>query len=282
MPDRVHSSNIQVFINENRIPAINSLSVNTSKNLQDITRLGVSHISDKVLGANQTSQIQLGILLTTGATGVDPFYTFQEQGSGFLSTGKFKFELKDTVGVTSITEASMTSYSLNGSVGELVNGSTTYEGNAATFTSAGALSLTDGTDVNFGGFFRPQDIQITTTDSVEGMDSSALHIQNFSLSVDLSRTPVTRLGSRTPRFRYPELPSAGTLNFEAIKNKITGVDLSNLVCDSGVIKIELKDIDGDSVMDFTTSGCCLESVDESTSLDDNTTVSFSYYFPILK
>ena len=282
MPDRVHSSNIQVFINENRIPAINSLSVNTSKNLQDIARLGVSHISDKVLGANQTSQIQLGILLTTGATGVDPFYTFQEQGSGFLSTGKFKFELKDTVGVTSITEASMTSYSLNGSVGELVNGSTTYEGNAATFTSAGALSLSDGTDDNFGGFFRPQDIQITTTDSVEGMNSSALHIQNFSLSVDLSRTPVTRLGSRTPRFRYPELPSAGTLNFEAIKNKITGVDLSNLVCDSGVIKIELKDIDGDSVMDFTTSGCCLESVDESTSLDDNTTVSFSYYFPILK
>ena len=37
-----------------------------------------------------------------------------------------------------------------------------------------------------------------------------------------------------------------------------------------------------SVMEFDNSGCCLETVDESTSLDDNTTVSFSYYFPIMK
>jgi len=58
--------------------------------------------------------------------------------------------------------------------------------------------------------------------------------------------------------------------------------LSSLICDSGVIKIKLKDQDGASVMEFDNSGCCLETVDESTSLDDNTTVSFSYYFPIMK
>ena len=69
---------------------------------------------------------------------------------------------------------------------------------------------------------------------------------------------------------------------KTIKNKITGLNISSLVCESGVIKIDLQDDDGSSVMDFTTSGCCLESVDESPSLDDNTTVSFSYYFPIIK
>ena len=100
--------------------------------------------------------------------------------------------------------------------------------------------------------------------------------------MDTSRASVTRLGTRVPRFRYPQLPSNGTLSFNIIKNKITGLNLSSLVCESGTIKIDLQDDDGNSVLDFTTSGCCLESVDESNSLDDNTTLSFSYYFPIIK
>jgi len=89
------------------------------------------------------------------------------------------------------------------------------------------------------------------------------------------------MGTRTPRFRYPIMPAQGSLNFDVVKNKVTGVDISSLICESGVITIDLKNTDDESVIDFVTSGCCLESVDESTSLDDNTVVSFSYYFPII-
>ena len=34
-------------------------------------------------------------------------------------------------------------------------------------------------------------------------------------------------------------------------------------------------------MEFDNSGCCLETVNETTSLDGNTTVNFAYYFPII-
>ena len=107
-------------------------------------------------------------------------------------------------------------------------------------------------------------------------------IQDFSLSVNTPRVPKTRLGTRTPRFRYPEIPAAGDLSFTVLKTRITGLNLSSLVCQSGVIKINLKGENNTSVMDFSVSGCCLETIDESTSLDDNTNVTFSYYFPILQ
>ena len=281
--ERVHSSDTQVFVNGERIPAINSLSISSSKGVTDIPRLGVSYISDRILNSNQSSQLSIGILLTTGATGIDPFYNYQQRGSGFLSTGKFDFQIKDRAGVTTISGASLTSYSLNGSVGDLVKGDSSYEGDGAIATSVGALTYSDHTNDSFGGFFRPKDIEISTTsNSKEGISSSALNIQDFTLSVGLQRTPVTRLGTRTPLFRYPTLPAQGSLSFNMVKNQVTGMDISSLVCESGVITIDLKDNDGGSVMDFTTSGCCLESVDESTDLDDNTTIGFSYYFPILK
>ena len=279
--DRVHSSDAQLFINDQRIPAVTRLTLSSNKKTTSTRRLGSSAIADRILDANQSTQINIGINLTTGATGIDPFYSYQQMNSGFLSTGEFDFKVKDVAGVTTISGGSLTSYSLNGAVGDIVKGSTSYEGDGAIFTSVGALDVSDQTTDEFGGFFTPQKIQITTTtNGDEGINSSSLHIQDFSLSVDIGRNAVTRLGTRVPRFRYPDLDGQGTLSFNVIKNQVTGINISSLICDSGAIKIDLKDREDNSVMNFTTSGCCLESVDESTSLDDNTQVSFSYYFPI--
>jgi len=60
------------------------------------------------------------------------------------------------------------------------------------------------------------------------------------------------------------------------------LNISSLICQSGEINIDLRDDGGASVMNFTTSGCCLETVDESPALDDNTEINFSYYFPIIR
>ena len=84
----------------------------------------------------------------------------------------------------------MTSYSINGSVGSLVEGSTSYEGDGATFTSAGAISMSEQRTDNFGGFFLPRNIEITTTETDNGkeaVNTSALNIQSFDISVDMSR-----------------------------------------------------------------------------------------------
>tara|TARA_Y100000004_G_scaffold100311_1_gene112446 strand:+ start:529 stop:1380 length:852 start_codon:yes stop_codon:yes gene_type:complete len=283
MAFRTHSSDIQLFINDQRVPAVTALSTSSTKSLNDLPELGVSHIKERILSSNQSTDISLSVNLTTGATGIDPIYSFQQMQSGFLSTGEFDFTIKDVVGVTTVSGGALTEYSINGSVGDIVKGSTTYRGDGAIFTPAGALTMEDQSKDFFGGFFRPEDIEITsTTNGDEGINTASLNIQDFQISVSPSKKDITRLGTRVPRFRYPELPAQGSLNFNVIKNNVTGINISSLICDSGVIKIDLKDMDGNSVMDFTTSGCCLETVDESTSLDDNTTVSFSYYFPIIQ
>ena len=282
--DRIHSSDIQLFIDGSRIPAVNSLSLSTPKEVVDIQRLGTAHITERVLSSNQTTTLQMEMLLTTGATGVDPFYQFQQRHGGFLTTGKFDFQVKDTAGSTVMNDASLTSYSINASVGELIRGNATYLGVGATFSDGDAISIDDQSNDDFiKGFMRPQKIQITTTtNGQEGINTESLHIQDFSISVDLPRKNVTRIGQRNPSFRYPELPAGGSIEVSMIKNSVTGLDLSSLVCETGVIKIDLKDDLGNSLMDFVTSGCCLENVDESTSLDDNTTINFSYYFPIIQ
>tara|TARA_R100000005_G_scaffold95373_1_gene76625 strand:+ start:1366 stop:2214 length:849 start_codon:yes stop_codon:yes gene_type:complete len=281
MPDRIHSSDIQLFVDDARVPAVTDISINSSKGVKDIQRLGAAHVVDRVLNAGQSSSVEFSVNLTTGSTGIDPIYSYQQMGSGFLSTGNFDLKIKDKVGVTTVSGGALTSYSINGSVGEIVKGSTSYVGDGAIFTSAGALTDSDASNDIFDGFFRPKDIEITSAHEKEGIDTSSFNIQDFSIAVSVDKSPVTRLGTRVPRFRYPSMPSKGTLSFNAVKNQVTGLDLSSLICDSGLIKIKLKDVNGNSVMEFDNSGCCLETVNETTSLDGNTTVNFAYYFPII-
>ena len=284
MPDRIHSSDIQLFVGLETsvpIPAVTSLSVSSPKSVVDIQRLGASHSVDRILTSNQSTTLSYDVNLTTGATGIDPIYSYQHMQSGFLSTGFFDFKVKDKVGTTTISGATLTSYSIDGSVGDIVKGSTTYEGNAAIFTSDETLD-SETNDI-FGGFFRPEDIEITSViNGNEGIDSATLNIQNFSISVSLEKKPITRLGTRVPQYRFPEMPAQGSLNFDVLKTKATGINISSLVCESGAITVNLKGDSNQSVLDFTTSGCCLDSINESTSLDGNTSLNFSYYFPIIQ
>ena len=113
MPERVHSSDIQLFIDDQRIPSVTSLDFSSEKDLTDLNRLGASHVVDRVLNSNQSTNIDIDVNLTTGATGIDPIYSYQHMQSGFLSTGSFEFKVKDTVGVTTISGWVLTSYSIN-------------------------------------------------------------------------------------------------------------------------------------------------------------------------
>ena len=285
---RVHSSESQVFVgtagaaSRTRIPAIQSLNISTDKNITQLEELGQLSYTNRILNSNQTTQLSLDLLVTTGARGIDPFYTFQEQEAGFLSTGKFDFAARDNAGETLISGAHLTSYSLTASVGDLVKGSIAYDADIVNFNATNPLTDAEESDDSFGGFFRPRDIRITTENGLvsENITSDNLNIQDFSISVDTSREPKNRLGKRIPEFRYPTLPINGSLDVSMIKNQVTGIDLSNLVLQEGTVKIDLRDAEKNSIMDFKTNGCSLTSVTESSDLDGNATINFSYTFSI--
>ena len=94
-------------------------------------------------------------------------------------------------------------------------------GDGVIFTENGALQRSDQSTDHFDGFFSPKKIEVTTTtNGEEGISSSTMHIQDFTINVGIDKVPITRLGTRVPITRYPSLPSRGTLAFNVIKNKL--------------------------------------------------------------
>tara|TARA_R110002020_G_scaffold92416_4_gene223760 strand:+ start:4425 stop:5156 length:732 start_codon:yes stop_codon:yes gene_type:complete len=241
--------------------------------------------------------MELSHLVSTGVSGFSlddggyPFYALQDQARRLLSIESYKFMARDNAGQTLISGAYPVSYELRGSVGDVVSATTKYDADTVTFNADHPLDSTDDFPQDLLAnlpVFRPQNISITTNNTpfvrdklpTEAMDSASLNIQDFTLSATVSREPKTRIGSRIPSFRYPTLPANGTLNFSVIKNQVTGINMANLVLDKGAITIDLQDNEGNSTMDFVTSGCSLESVSESLGIEGNETMDFSYIFSI--
>ena len=303
---RVHSSDSQVFVSGNgrgpspqRLAMIQSLNVSSNKDFTDLMELGQHHVVNRILNSNQTTSMDMDIILSTGISGVDPFYTFQEQESGFLSTGSYGFRLSDNVGESLVSGAYLINYELRGEVGGIVQGSIGYEADSITFSSDNALTQSDASsdgNTYLSGVFQPANIKVSASgqdffnnpismnEGVETKtsDTDGVYIQSFNVSVGISRTPVSRVGSRTPSFRYPDLPANGTVNFSVIKNQVTGLDLSSLVLETGNIKIDLQNDAKETIMSFPTSGCSLTSISESKGLDDNAKLDFSYTFSVTK
>ena len=295
---RVHSSDSQVFVNDifgfetHRLPLLQSLTISTSKDTTDLEALGEYDIRDRILNSNQTTNVTLAHLVSTGVSGFYPsssdgypFYALQNQARRLLSTDSYKFMASDNAGQTLITGAYPTSYNLIGSVGEVVGASTQYDADTVTFNPDHPLDSTDDFPQELladFAVFRPRNISVSTTAGLESeaMSSASLNIQSFNLSAYIAREPKTRIGSRIPSFRYPALPANGSLDFSVIKNQVTGINMTNLVLDKGTITIDLQDNEGNSVMDFVTSGCSLESVNQSLGIDGNATMDFSYTFSI--
>jgi hypothetical protein len=280
--DRVHSSETQLFYTGVRVPAVQSISFSTDKSSTDLRPLGDLSYKERILNSNQTTNFSYSILVTTGASGFDPFYTFQEQEIGFLSTRNYGFNIRDFAGQNTITGAYLTSYSLEGSVGGFVRGTSSYEADDVSYTASNSIDFTDLSSDNFNVFI-PRNIEITSSSlSSEGSSTSTLNIQNFNINVGITRRPVNILGSRTPEFRYPELPIDGSFDISFLKNSVTGIDLSSLVVDTGTMSVNLKNDAGTTMMSYTMNQSSLKSVSESIDLDGNNSINFSYTFCVKK
>ena len=78
------------------------------------------------------------------------------------------------------------------------------------------------------------------------------------------------------------MPIDGDFNISFLKNSVTGIDLSSLVVDTGTMSLDLKSDDGLTRMSYTLKQCSLKSVSESTDLDGNNSINFSYTFCVKK
>jgi len=271
---RVHSSDTQVFLNNTRLTGIQSVEFDTEKQITELTKLGQFGTQDRILTSNQTTNLKLDFILACDVAN-DPFFGFQN--SGILSVEKFNFKVIDTVGQNLISGAYLSNYSLNFGVGELVKGSVSYEADTIVFNNSSFLTQNDQSDDSFE-VFKPSDVNVST-DFAEGINSNSFCIQNASISFDISRTPVTRIGERIPRYRYPDTNGNGSVSFSIIKNSLTGIDLSSLVLDKGALTFDLTNDTCNVVIDVNNAS--LVSVSESNDLDGNATIDFNYTFSLV-
>ena len=228
------------------------------------------------------------------------FLTVANEGSDAVNYSNVK------TGVFGVGNCFLTSYSLEASVGDVPTASADFEAlNFAVYSQATAISpvpsinAASGTKIT-GSYFklpvatqndnssqvtvlRPGDITFALTNNqVKGFDSSDIKIQSFTLSTDLGRTPIEKLGSRFPFSREIDFPITASLSVEAQMGDLSDFNLADLLCETGFydIAITLKKNDcsgaGAPAILAQIKGAKLLSENVSTSIGDNASVTLEY------
>lgn len=125
-------------------------------------------------------------------------------------------------------------------------------------------------------------ISATNPAFVKGLNVDDIKVQSISLSTDLSRTPIEKLGSRFPFSREIDFPITATLSVEAQLGDLEDFNLSDLLCETGSydLSVTFKQNScsgvGDPALIIQLKGAKLVSESVSTSIGDNASVSLEY------
>ena len=212
----------------------------------------------------------------------------------------------DKTGVFGLGNAFLTSYSLEASVGDVPTASADFEAlNFAVYSDITgtnyipAIDPAAGTKITGISFAIPKaeandnDTQVTvlrpgditfalTNDQVKGFEANDIKIQSFTLSTDLSRTPIEKLGSRFPFSREIDFPVTASLSVEAQMGELADFNLANLLCETDVytltITMKKNDCSGNGAPALVAQlkGAKLLSESLTTSIGDNASVSLEY------
>jgi len=152
-------------------------------------------------------------------------------------------------------------------------------------------------DVNPSGSIstlRPGDITLTlkqspyaddTAAGVPGASITNAHIQSYTISFDLSRTPIQKLGSRFAFARPIDFPISASFSFDAILSDLTTGNIGDIIdCDTNYdARVSLKNTPDcnaptvkDEIIVYDLKKLKLDSQSFSSSVGDNKTVTFDF------
>jgi len=130
--------------------------------------------------------------------------------------------------------------------------------------------------LSFGGFNSTSSSILAPTYALTGVDG--LRIQNFSLSVPLSREPIEQLGSRFPFARPVKTPVTATLSISALANETVARNLALMLDDTSesTVTITINQPDGSAGVSYSLRGARFDSEKSSLDLGSNKTVDLSF------
>jgi len=111
--------------------------------------------------------------------------------------------------------------------------------------------------------------------------AGGFHVQSASLSIPLSRSPISKLGSKFPYARVVDFPVNATMSVNAILNTVEAGNLANMIAGCGgesdkEVSVTLKSCEGDPVMNWTLKGATLDSENWSSSIGSNKAVDLTF------
>jgi len=274
--------------------------------------------------ANLANENNLGFTITTatGGGGVEVsaisgiLNGTQDERNYFIRTvpeGNDAVNYSDTTssnnGVIGIGNGFISSYATEGSVGNFPTTTIKVEGLNMNFQKGlsgnyvPAVNPTDGSALsnyyqlpltvqNMGtssasgiSALRPGDITLTIPQTTGGgADTTTMNIQSYSLTFDLARTPIQKLGSRFAFTRPINFPLSVNLSVDAQVTDIITGNIADLVCDDSttytpIITIKEPACDkttAKTVAQYKLKGAKLNSQEFSSDIGKNKTVTLTF------
>lgn len=207
-------------------------------------------------------------------------------------------------GIIALGNGFITSYSINAAVGEIPTATVDLEAlnvriyaNATGVSNVPAVNPSNGLPVTNAQFklpvaqtsdngsqvtaLQPGDIEFSL-DGIVGFNEENLKVQDFTLSFDLSRTPLQKLGSKFAFSREIDFPVTASLEVNAEVGDLEDGALSDLLCSSDTydFTITMKKPDcsgnGAAALRYIFKGAKLISQNFSSAIGDNATMSATY------
>jgi len=209
-------------------------------------------------------------------------------------------------GVIGIGNAFLTSYSTEGSVGNFPTTTINVEGlnmnfqNGISGNYVPAVNPINGQALsnyyqlaqavqNIGvgsgnaiSALRPGDITLSLSNTLaSGVDVDTMNIQSYTLSFDLGRTPIQRLGNKFAFTREIDFPLTVTLSVDAQVTTMNAGNLANLVVDDSAkynpsITIKSPSDSTLTMAKFILKGAKLDSQEYSSDIGSNKSVTLTF------
>lgn len=139
-------------------------------------------------------------------------------------------------------------------------------------------AATDGESDSTLKVVKPGNITLDLPDDQGGAKISDIKIQSFNCSVDLSREPLQKLGSRFAFAREITFPINATMSVDALAGDIATGNLADIIDNNSdqELIVHMKDNDGGAHMAVVMKKAKLDSQSFSQGIGDNETVSLNW------
>jgi hypothetical protein len=274
----------------------------------DLSYINANLANEKLLGFNvvsgNTDSTVQSIVDFMGGSGDERNYFIRTVSEGSDAVD-FASSASGTVnGVIGIGNGRVTSFSTEASVGNFPTTTINIEGYNMKFdkgTSGNfvpAINLVNGNtlsnfytlptanqNVGIGlgnaiSALRPGDITVSIP-SITGADTATMNVQSYTLSLDIGRTPIEKLGNRFAFTRPIDFPLTVTLSVDAQVTDLIAGNFADLLDDDSPtynpsITIKSPTNDALTMAKYTLKGAKLDSEEFSSDIGSNKTVTLNF------